>query len=59
MICKECRNQTHRNCPGDTWCDCQHRTSTHWPSLLDEMKNLLKPSENGAKQAPIDPGAGQ
>jgi hypothetical protein len=25
MICHPCRAGEHGQCPGDTWCDCQHR----------------------------------
>jgi len=25
MICSSCRQQHHEECPGGTWCDCQHR----------------------------------
>jgi hypothetical protein len=28
MICKDCRSRDpkdHELCPGDTYCDCQHR----------------------------------
>jgi hypothetical protein len=24
MICVCCRHQHHEDCPGGTWCDCQH-----------------------------------
>jgi len=24
MICVPCRKQHHEECPGGTWCDCQH-----------------------------------
>lgn len=24
MVCKSCRKQEHGDCPGGTWCDCQH-----------------------------------
>jgi len=24
MICVACRKQHHEECPGGTWCDCQH-----------------------------------
>jgi hypothetical protein len=24
MICDLCRNRHHEDCPGGTWCDCQH-----------------------------------
>lgn len=25
MICKDCTAQKHHLCPGESWCDCQHR----------------------------------
>ena len=25
MICVECRQRHHEDCPGGTWCDCQHQ----------------------------------
>jgi len=28
MVCKPCRRQDHKLCPGGTWCDCQHRPVT-------------------------------
>jgi len=24
MICVPCRRRKHEDCPGGTWCDCQH-----------------------------------
>ncbi len=24
MICVSCRERCHQDCPGGTWCDCQH-----------------------------------
>ena len=24
MICVPCRQRHHQDCPGGTWCDCQH-----------------------------------
>jgi hypothetical protein len=24
MICVPCRERRHEDCPGGTWCDCQH-----------------------------------
>jgi len=28
MICVPCRKHHHDDCPGGTWCDCQHQPST-------------------------------
>lgn len=25
MVCPDCKEQRHKKCPGETWCDCQHR----------------------------------
>jgi len=25
MICVSCREQRHEDCPGGSWCDCQHQ----------------------------------
>jgi len=25
MVCAACRAQHHEDCPGGTWCDCQHQ----------------------------------
>jgi hypothetical protein len=25
MICDACRKRHHEDCPGGTWCDCQHQ----------------------------------
>ncbi len=25
MVCLDCRQRHHENCPGGTWCDCQHQ----------------------------------
>jgi hypothetical protein len=27
FICHACKNKSHDTCAGDTWCDCQHRSS--------------------------------
>ncbi|HEY6496414.1 MAG TPA: hypothetical protein VIZ43_24310 [Trebonia sp.] len=29
MICVECRQRHHQDCPGGTWCDCQHQVPQH------------------------------
>jgi len=26
FICDKCKNDTHSECAGGTWCDCQHKT---------------------------------
>jgi len=28
MICIPCRKRQHEECPGGTWCDCQHQPPT-------------------------------
>jgi len=28
MICVPCRKRHHEECPGGTWCDCQHQPPT-------------------------------
>lgn len=25
MVCEKCKVDRHGECPGETWCDCQHR----------------------------------
>ncbi|HET9968841.1 MAG TPA: hypothetical protein VFQ68_11435 [Streptosporangiaceae bacterium] len=25
MICVPCRQRQHQECPGGSWCDCQHQ----------------------------------
>jgi hypothetical protein len=25
VICEECKERRHENCPGGSWCDCQHQ----------------------------------
>lgn len=25
MICEPCKDKSHAECKGGTWCDCQHR----------------------------------
>ena len=27
MVCVACRRRHHEDCPGGTWCDCQHQPS--------------------------------
>jgi hypothetical protein len=39
MICQACRNKKHDRCPGDTWCDCQHRPLP-LPSIEDTQDML-------------------
>ena len=24
MVCPPCKDDRHKDCPGGTWCDCQH-----------------------------------
>ncbi|WP_278247234.1 hypothetical protein [Thermostaphylospora chromogena] len=25
MICENCKDRRHEECPGGSWCDCQHQ----------------------------------
>ncbi|MFB9881510.1 hypothetical protein ACFFMN_26600 [Planobispora siamensis] len=25
MICDKCKDSRHEECPGGSWCDCQHQ----------------------------------
>jgi transcriptional regulator with XRE-family HTH domain len=34
VICKNCREQTHQDCPGGTWCDCAHRPTAIIPAQI-------------------------
>lgn len=41
MICDPCRQRHHDDCPGGTWCDCQHRpVGTEHDA--DELRELAK-----------------
>jgi len=40
MVCVECRRRHHEDCPGGTWCDCQHQPS---------------PEDQGAQEAQAEP----
>jgi hypothetical protein len=33
MICDACRHGRHPQCPGGTWCDCQHREPEPTPPV--------------------------
>lgn len=32
MICQPCRDRDHAKCPGQTWCNCQHREIVERPT---------------------------
>jgi len=32
MICVPCRKRHHDQCPGRTWCDCQHLPPASQPA---------------------------
>ncbi|HEY5351245.1 MAG TPA: hypothetical protein VIK57_02215, partial [Streptosporangiaceae bacterium] len=32
MVCPSCRDQHHAECPGGTWCDCQHQPLSALPA---------------------------
>lgn len=34
VICKNCREQVHEDCPGGTWCDCGHRSTVMVPQQV-------------------------
>jgi hypothetical protein len=36
MICVECRQRHHEDCPGGNWCDCQHQPSQPTPEASGE-----------------------
>lgn len=47
MICVACRNRKHdRGCPGDTWCDCQHRTLE---SVVVAEEVTVEPESDGER----------
>lgn len=52
MICRHCRDHHHHNCPGGTWCDCQHQPTT--PPAGDEQAEA---DENGPPHIPGTSGA--
>lgn len=37
MICDACKDRRHDDCPGGSWCDCQHKPAddtepdVNWP----------------------------
>jgi hypothetical protein len=36
MICVDCRHRHHHDCPGGTWCDCQHQPLPEAPVTESE-----------------------
>jgi len=34
VICKNCREQVHEDCPGGSWCDCAHRFTAIVPTNI-------------------------
>ena len=36
MVCTHCREQQHAECPGGTWCDCQHLPLSALPQPADQ-----------------------
>jgi hypothetical protein len=36
MICVDCRRRHHQDCPGGTWCDCQHQPSPQTQAAENE-----------------------
>ena len=36
MICVDCRRRHHQDCPGGTWCDCQHQPPPELPAAAGE-----------------------
>jgi hypothetical protein len=49
MICVACRVKRHEDCPGGTWCDCQHQ-----PAAVGEAG-----AEERAHEAGRDPDLAQ
>ncbi|WP_283244534.1 hypothetical protein [Microbispora sp. H11081] len=39
MICTACADHRHDDCPGGSWCDCQHQDP-------DEQDHEAEPPEN-------------
>jgi hypothetical protein len=33
MICLACRDSRHEDCPGGSWCDCQHKQAEPTPPV--------------------------
>jgi len=40
MVCVSCRRQHHEDCPGGTWCDCQHQPLSALPQPRRGTRSL-------------------
>jgi hypothetical protein len=46
MVCPKCKEQSHGDCPGGTWCDCAHRGSAaDLRSKATEPAKILTPKQ--------------
>jgi hypothetical protein len=50
MICDQCRERHHEDCPGGTWCDCQHE-----PPVAAETAETGKTGKTGETTATTEP----
>jgi hypothetical protein len=48
MICVACRRRHHEDCPGGTWCDCQHLPAAGTPAGTEAGAS---PGDNTARAA--------
>ena len=57
MICAHCRERDHEDCPGGTWCDCQHLPSAghaqdagHTQGQEQAAEQVAEPPVNWVRQ---------
>lgn len=55
MICTGCRRMFHEDCPGGTWCDCQHDpgTSLSTEAIRQRDDSLGRPGEVSSEPAAV------
>jgi hypothetical protein len=45
VVCKKCRVKEHGECPGGTWCDCQHHDSgVNWNLIRKPDAQVADPT---------------
>jgi hypothetical protein len=55
MICVHCRSRHHQDCPGGTWCDCQHMPPAGGAQDAERAGELAgEPPKDHAAEPPVN-----
>ena len=54
MICVACKVRSHEDCPGGTWCDCQHQPAAGGEASPEEHAHEAGPGPAQANEPAVN-----